>query len=227
MDINHILPPLLGLAWLLPLASFALILLFGPRMGTRRDDTPRYAGHRRRSLTACVLSFDGAGLLALGPSPADAAHGGHGTNRPPPSQRRVVHAGRVRLAADHDRLLHRRPDAGHVLHGHAGGLVHPRLLVRLHARRARRRDRPAGHARPTAQPLQRRGRFHRFFQYLSLFCFSMLGLVVAGNIAMVFVFWELVGICSYLLIGFYIERKSASNGRPTRRSSSTASATSA
>ncbi len=61
------------------------------------------------------------------------------------------------------------------------------------------------------QYLHRPGRFHRFFQYLSLFCFSMLGLVVAGNIAMVFVFWELVGICSYFLIGFYIERKSASN----------------
>ena len=43
-----------------------------------------------------------------------------------------------------------------------------------------------------------------------LFCFSMLGLVIAGNIAMTFVFWELVGICSYFLIGFYIERKSAS-----------------
>ena len=57
----------------------------------------------------------------------------------------------------------------------------------------------------------RPGRFHRFYQYFSLFCFSMLGLVIAGNIAMVFVFWELVGICSYLLIGFYIERKSASN----------------
>ena len=53
--------------------------------------------------------------------------------------------------------------------------------------------------------------FNRFYQYLSLFCFSMLGLVISGNIAMVFVFWELVGICSYLLIGFYIERKSASN----------------
>ena len=38
----------------------------------------------------------------------------------------------------------------------------------------------------------------------------MLGLVIAGNVAMVFVFWELVGICSYFLIGFYIERKSAS-----------------
>ena len=39
----------------------------------------------------------------------------------------------------------------------------------------------------------------------------MLGLVIAGNLVMVFAFWELVGICSYLLIGFYIERKSASN----------------
>ena len=58
--------------------------------------------------------------------------------------------------------------------------------------------------------LVRPGRYHRFFQFLSLFCFSMLGLVLAGNIAMVFVFWELVGICSYFLIGFYIERKSAS-----------------
>ncbi len=59
--------------------------------------------------------------------------------------------------------------------------------------------------------LHRPGRFHRFFQYLSLFCFSMLGLVIAGNVLMVFVFWELVGVCSYFLIGFYIERKSASN----------------
>ena len=58
--------------------------------------------------------------------------------------------------------------------------------------------------------LHRPGRFHRFFQALSLFCFSMLGLVLSGNIAMTFVFWELVGICSYFLIGFYIERKSAS-----------------
>jgi hypothetical protein len=38
----------------------------------------------------------------------------------------------------------------------------------------------------------------------------MLGLVIAGNIFQVFIFWELVGVCSYLLIGFYIERKSAS-----------------
>lgn len=60
------------------------------------------------------------------------------------------------------------------------------------------------------EKLHRAGRYHRFFQYLSLFCFSMFGIVIAGNVAMVFVFWELVGICSYFLIGFYIERHSAS-----------------
>jgi NADH-quinone oxidoreductase subunit L len=63
----------------------------------------------------------------------------------------------------------------------------------------------------SGEVLKRPGRFPRFFQYLSLFCFSMLGLVLSGNIAMVFVFWELVGICSYFLIGFYIERKSATD----------------
>jgi len=57
--------------------------------------------------------------------------------------------------------------------------------------------------------LHRPGRFYRFFAFLSLFSFSMLGLVLAGNIFMVFIFWELVGICSYFLIGFYTERKSA------------------
>ena len=60
--------------------------------------------------------------------------------------------------------------------------------------------------------LERPGRYPRFFQFLSLFCFSMLGLVVAGNIAMTFVFWELVGICSYFLIGFYVERAERFDG---------------
>jgi NADH-quinone oxidoreductase subunit L len=59
--------------------------------------------------------------------------------------------------------------------------------------------------------LHRPGRFHRFFAFLSLFSFSMLGLVLAGNIFQVFVFWELVGVCSYFLIGFYTERHSASS----------------
>ncbi len=54
-------------------------------------------------------------------------------------------------------------------------------------------------------------RFPRFFTYLSLFCFSMLGLVLGGTILQLFIFWELVGLCSYLLIGFWYEKKSASN----------------
>ena len=55
----------------------------------------------------------------------------------------------------------------------------------------------------------RRGRFGRFFLYLSLFCFSMLNLVIADNLFQVFVSWELVGVCSFFLIGFYYERPSA------------------
>src|SRR4051812_46290651 len=54
-------------------------------------------------------------------------------------------------------------------------------------------------------------RFPRFFTYLGLFCFSMLGLVIGGTAIQLFVFWELVGLCSYLLIGFWYEKKSASN----------------
>lgn len=50
-------------------------------------------------------------------------------------------------------------------------------------------------------------RFPRFFTYLSLFCFSMLGLVASANVFMIFLFWELVGVCSYLLIGFWYEEK--------------------
>ncbi len=59
--------------------------------------------------------------------------------------------------------------------------------------------------------LHRRGRFGRFFMFLSLFCFSMLNLILADNLFQVFISWELVGICSFLLVGFYYERQSASN----------------
>jgi NADH-quinone oxidoreductase subunit L len=51
--------------------------------------------------------------------------------------------------------------------------------------------------------------FERFFAFLSLFTFSMLGLVVSSNIFQMYIFWELVGVSSYLLIGFYYEKPSA------------------
>ena len=46
-------------------------------------------------------------------------------------------------------------------------------------------------------------RFSRFYQYLNLFVFSMLGLVVSPNLLQFYIFWELVGVCSYLLVGFW------------------------
>ena len=52
-------------------------------------------------------------------------------------------------------------------------------------------------------------RYGRFFAYLGLFSFSMLGLVITSSILFLFIFWELVGLCSYLLIGFFFQKDSA------------------
>src|SRR4029079_7547526 len=51
--------------------------------------------------------------------------------------------------------------------------------------------------------------FYRFFAFLNLFMFSMLTLVLADNFVLMFVGWEGVGLCSYLLIGYYVDRKEA------------------
>lgn len=51
--------------------------------------------------------------------------------------------------------------------------------------------------------------FQRYYAFLSLFSFSMLGLVVATNIFQMYIFWELVGVSSYLLIGFYYTKHAA------------------
>jgi NADH-quinone oxidoreductase subunit L len=55
------------------------------------------------------------------------------------------------------------------------------------------------------------GGYYRFFAYLNLFMFSMLTLVLANNFVLMFVGWEGVGLCSYLLIGFYFHKKSAAD----------------
>ena len=51
--------------------------------------------------------------------------------------------------------------------------------------------------------------FYRFFAYMNLFCFSMLMLVLGSNMLVMFIGWEGVGLCSYLLIGYYFHKKSA------------------
>ena len=55
------------------------------------------------------------------------------------------------------------------------------------------------------------GGYYRFFSYLNLFMFFMLVLVLAGNFLVLFVGWEGVGLCSYLLIGFYFDKKFATD----------------
>ena len=54
-------------------------------------------------------------------------------------------------------------------------------------------------------------RYSRYFAYLGLFTFSMNGIVLADNLIMMYIFWELVGLSSYLLIGFWFEKHSAAD----------------
>ncbi len=54
-------------------------------------------------------------------------------------------------------------------------------------------------------------RFSRYYSYLGLFTFSMLGIVLGNNLLFMYIFWELVGVSSYLLIGFWYEKDSAAN----------------
>jgi len=200
MDLNQTLPMLLGLAWLLPLVSFALIVLFGPRMGK--------AGHcagylATLAIIAAFILSASALVLWVMHNPFTAA--AHEPIAGDWYALGVFGSLRVTIGYYIDALTIAMfcmvTLVASCIHVYSYGYMHEELqdvtdaLVTL----------------SNGQPLFRRGRFCRFFQYLSLFCFSMLGLVIAGNLAMVFVFWELVGICSYLLIGFYHERKSASN----------------
>jgi NADH-quinone oxidoreductase subunit L len=53
--------------------------------------------------------------------------------------------------------------------------------------------------------------YHRYYAWMSLFTASMLGLVLASNLLMMYIFWEMVGLCSYLLIGFWFHRPAAAN----------------
>src|SRR3989304_1827718 len=53
--------------------------------------------------------------------------------------------------------------------------------------------------------------YARYFSFMSLFTFSMLGLGVPNNFVQIYIFWELVGLCSYLLIGFWYQRPAAAS----------------
>ena len=280
MPTENLLPLLLGVAWLIPLVSFVVILFFGPRLGTHGKGAAAVA-------TAAIVTSLAMSLAALVvwlaahpvSSPADGSHAeGHAatTVEEPHRQGASVefvsfspkaeadgaapvgahgpagaHGDKHHDDAHHDQAHHGEPHGA--AHGdgshhstkppaytgdwytlYAGGSLRLSIgwyidsitvlmfvvvtfiasCIHFYA---------AGYMHDELHPVTdsevqlagggsftREGRFHRFFQALSLFCFSMLGIVIAGNLAMVFVFWELVGICSWFLIGFYFERHSAS-----------------
>jgi len=238
MDHQQIISTLLGVAVLLPLASFALIVTLGPRMGK----AGRFAGYLATGaiLTSFLLSM-GAFVVwhqyrhaveqageaieknehaAEEHEHATAKHdasagehhaGGAHHEEPVPAITGdwyvVGRFGRLQLAINYyiDALtvcmFCMVTLIATCIHFYSIGYMHEELEDVTDG------EVDAGDGRPLVRP----GRYHRFFQYMSLFSFSMLGLVVAGNVAMTFIFWELVGICSYFLIGFYIERKSATN----------------
>jgi NADH-quinone oxidoreductase subunit L len=232
---THLLPVLLGMAVLAPLASFWAILAFGSKMG-KGGEIAAYVATGAISVSLLLslvalgiwISSHGVGVAhhpeASGPahdnadqtSSATSHEGEHDNHHDPrPSVytgnwytlAEFPRDGKLRLTIDYyiDALticmFAMVTLVSTCIHFYSIGYMHEELH-KVTDHEVTRRD---------GSPLQRRGRYHVFFQYLSLFCFSMLGLVVSGNLAMTFVFWELVGICSYFLIGFYLERKSASN----------------
>ncbi|MEX0643294.1 MAG: NADH-quinone oxidoreductase subunit L [Pirellulales bacterium] len=233
------LPNLLLIAWLLPLASFTVIVIgysLPQLLGLRvRYETQKYAGYI--AIGAIVTGFVLSAIAMFGywlpahslaevghhdaeahaeegaaaePAEGEASHVAEHNNEAPPYINGEFYTlgswGSLKLTIGYyiDTLTVTMfcmvTLIASCIHIYAFGYMHDEL----HDYTDHEVKLEDGHH------LHRRGRFHRFFQYFSLFSFSMLGICIAGNLAMVFVFWELVGICSYFLIGFYIERHSAS-----------------
>lgn len=248
MAVAQLLPILLGIAWLIPLASFVAILFFGTRMGAHGKGAATVATSAiGASLFLSLVSLV-AWTTAGPPMPSphhDEGHASvHRNNTDAGQSARLFQAVLFRSPGHSDAGgSHASGHGEHVasasysgdwytlyasgalrlsigwyidsitvlmfvvvtfiatcIHVYAAGYMHDELhdVTDSEVQLA------------TGEPLHREGRFPRFFQALSLFCFSMLGIVIAGNLAMVFIFWELVGICSWFLIGFYFERHSAS-----------------
>lgn len=221
------LPNVLATAVLLPLVSFCVILLAGPRLGQRGKGSAWVA--TGAILASTLLSFFAATVWFAAyetPTPHHGASEHHDE----------AHASTDDVAIEHVEAEHHLPPIltgeGYTLASFDGvsvGInyyidaltilmfcmvtfiatcIHFYSMGYMHDELHEVVDHEA--VRHDGESVRRPGRFSRFFQALSLFCFSMLGLVISGNFLMTFVFWELVGVCSWFLIGFYVERHSAS-----------------
>lgn len=213
------LPMLLATAVLLPLVSFCVILVAGPQLGSRGRGASYVA--TTAIVGSLVLSIFATGIW-FGMHPTSAPHHAEDgatieqgelseeTHSPPPVL--TGHGYTIATLAGTEVSINYYIDSLTILmfglvtfiatciHFYSTGYIHDELHGVVD-HEAIRRD---------GESVRRPGRYARFFQALSLFCFSMLGLVISGNFLMTFVFWELVGLCSWFLIGFYVERNSAS-----------------
>ena len=213
MSAATLLPLLLGIAWLLPLASFALIWV-GYSLPFLAGHRPSYGVQKSAGwiATAAIGSSFVLSLIALmvwlSANPLGAEAHGHGAGP-------VAYAGdfyswieigKLRIALGY--YIDALTVAMFCVVTLISSCVHVYSMGYMHEELHDMTDHEV--ATRDGEYLHRYGRYHRFYQYLSLFSFSMLGLLIAGGLGMVFMFWELVGICSYFLIGFYFERPSAS-----------------
>ncbi|MGQ9503750.1 MAG: NADH-quinone oxidoreductase subunit L [Thermogutta sp.] len=200
-----LVPQLLFLAWILPLASFVVVLLTGSFL----ERHGRVAGFVATTAMgmACVLSLVAAALW-FGFNPlSHAAHGAasHVVTPLVGDWYTIAEFGTAKLSLGY--YIDALTLAMFVMVTFVATLIHIYSFGYMQEELSEVEDPQVVLA--DGARLRRPGRFARFFQYLSLFGFSMLGLVVANNLLMIFVFWELVGICSYFLIGFYVERPTA------------------
>ncbi|MEN0111115.1 MAG: proton-conducting transporter membrane subunit, partial [Planctomycetota bacterium] len=248
MSPDRLVPTLLLIAWLAPLASFAVTAVAGAVLAQRdRGVDAASARTIARVATGAVLASLIASLVALGVWVGEhgAAPAKHGAEYDTAEPRAVAEAGApvaFHDAIDHPAVVPHAHDpaaytgewfrflevgpleasAGYYLDGLAvlmavvvtlvASCVHVYAMGYLAEETAAEGDDAVTDREVTTyygEPFRRAGRLHRFYQHLSLFTFAMLGIVVAGNALQTFVFWELVGATSYLLIGFYYERPKA------------------
>ncbi len=204
MNSLSLVPQLLLIAWMLPLASFVFVFLTGSFL----DRRGRGAGFiATAAIGVSFLLSVVAAVLWFGHHPLDANHQAAGHNIRPLSGDwyTLAEFGSVKLALGY--YIDALTLAMYVMVSFIATLIHIYSFGYMHEELHEVNDPQV--ILGDGRILRRPGRFSRFFQYLSLFGFSMLGLVIANNLLMTFVFWELVGICSYFLIGFYVERPSA------------------
>ncbi|QDU57475.1 NADH-quinone oxidoreductase subunit L [Aeoliella mucimassa] len=213
MTPESLLPLLLGIAWLLPLASFAMLWI-GFSLPFLAGKRPGYGVQKGAAYIAIgaigssfVLSLISLIIwLAYHPIAAD-AHGHAGSIAYSGDFYSWISIGDLHLTIGY--YIDALTVAMFTVVTLISTCVHVYSMGYMHEELHDVTDHEV--ATHGGEFLHRAGRYHRFYQYLSLFSFSMLGLLIAGSLGMVFMFWELVGICSYFLIGFYFERRSASN----------------